>query len=181
MDVVSVYRGKKSQNSDSCIHYLVNTSSVFQNFHHGDTFFSNFTEQPECSLWITWGPSSPRHSPRSLFFLCSSPHVFVVWKWRGLSSASVCLIAQLPKKNARRSEQKRSKRRVDITQRGPFDANYSKQIISAVGYAIRLNFLTNPFLMKQKKKWAYRVFFFFFFSKFQEISGHWQASIAFVF
>lgn len=35
---------------------------------------------------------------------------------------------------------------------GPFDANYSKQIISAVGYAIHLNFLTNPFLMKQKKK-----------------------------
>lgn len=52
---------------------------------------------------------------------------------------------------------------------GSFDANYSKQIISVVGYAIHLNFLTNPFLMKQKMS-VQGVFFFL--SKFKEISGH---------
>lgn len=54
---------------------------------------------------------------------------------------------------------------------GSFDANYSKQIISVVGYAIHLNFLTNPFLMKQKMSIQG---VFFFLSKFKEISGHWQ-------
>lgn len=35
---------------------------------------------------------------------------------------------------------------------GSFDANYSKQIISVVGYAIHLNFLTNPFFNETKNE-----------------------------